>query len=53
MINDSNISYNPSPIYYAKAEMDISDSAGAMPSASISAWQSEVTMTINVVYEIE
>ena len=53
MITDNGISYSPGPIYYAKAEMAMGAGDMAVASPSLSAGQSEVNLTITVVYEIQ
>lgn len=53
MISDNGISYTPGPIYYAKAEMAMGAWDASVSSPSLSAGQTEVTLTINVVYEIQ
>ena len=53
MITDNGISYSPGPIYYAKAEMAMGARDMAVASPSLSAGQSEVNLTITVVYEIK
>ena len=55
MITDNNISYTPGPIYYAKNEAmgatAMADTAASVP--GYSAGETEVTVNINVVYEIK
>lgn len=52
MISDNNISYTPGPIYYAKEAMwAIADTSAS--SNSLSPWETEVTINVNVVYEIK
>jgi len=54
MISDNGISYTPGPIYYAKADMAMGASEVAAPATPwLSAGQTEVNLTINVVYEIK
>lgn len=54
MITDNGIYYSPSPIYYAKEmAMGAGDASVSSPSPSLSAGQTEVNLTINVVYEIQ
>ncbi len=54
MITDNNISYTPGPIYYAKAEMVWATADAATPPAnSFSPGETEVTINVNVVYEIK
>jgi len=52
MITDNSASYNPGPIYYAKGmwEMATADTA---TSNSLSPGETEVTIYVNVMYEIK
>ncbi len=54
MISDNNVSYTPGPMYYARAEMvgGVGDIA-TQPPNSLSPGETEVTININVVYEIK
>lgn len=52
MITDSNIQYAPTPIYYARAEMAMDAWGIEKANPSISAWETEVTINLSVVYEI-
>ncbi len=52
MITDNNVSYTPGPIYYARNEAaKVTDQAAGV--AGYSAGETEVTVNINVVYEIK
>lgn len=53
MITDNGVSYSPGPIYYAKADMAVGGSEIAPATPSLSPGQSEVNLTITVVYEIQ
>ena len=50
MITD--ISYNPGPMYYAKAEM-AGATADAAVSNALSPGETEVTINVNVMYQIK
>ncbi len=52
MITDNNISYNPGPIMYAKADMAWA-TANAPVSNSLSPGETEVTINVNVMYQIK
>lgn len=54
MITDSDIDYSPMPMYnYAKAESAAGMWAADSASSSVSPWQTEITIRLNVVYEIK
>ncbi len=53
MITDNNVSYNPGPIYYAKNEMAGATADTATSNTALSAGQTEVTINVNVMYEIK
>ncbi len=54
MITDSDIGYSPVPMYnYAKAENQAGMWAADSASSSVSPWQTEITIRLNVVYEIK
>lgn len=53
MISDNGVSYDQRPMYYAKAEMAVGAGDASVSSPALSAGQSEVNLTINVVYEIK
>lgn len=52
MITDNGVSYNPWPIYYARDMVAKWAEEIAPATPSLSPWQTEVNLTINVVYEI-
>lgn len=53
MITDNNISYTPGPIYYAKADMATAEGGAWSVSNALSPGETEVTINVNVVYEIK
>ena len=53
MITDNNVSYTPGPIYYAKADMAVGATANTPESNALSPGETEVTININVMYEIK
>ena len=55
MITDNGVAYNPTPIMYNnKADMAVSAGTATPPATpSLSPGQTEVDLTINVVYEIK
>ena len=53
MITDNNISYTPGPIMYAKADMAVWGGTNAASTPALSPGQTEVTVDVQVVYEIK
>jgi len=53
MITDNNVSYSPGPIMYAKNLWAWVAADTATASNALSPWETEVTINVNVVYEIK
>ncbi len=53
MITDNNISYTPGPIMYDKANMAVWSTTNAPSTPALSPGQTEVTVDVQVVYEIK
>ena len=53
VITDNSYSYNPTPMYYAQGLATNSMDKAATPSTALSPGETEVTINVNVVYEIK